>query len=414
MNYQELAQKVKSKYPGQYDDLDNKTLAQKIIAKHPEYSDTTFEPTLMDRAKKVASVSNKLFGYTAPGMLMKGANMAMGAIQKPFDVAGEKTAEFLGSKQVNPNISASVGATIQMVPNVAMSLLPAEEVSIAPKTAEGLASRALGNTKKFLGTTFARGKAQEAGQVALKEGVIPALGSPEVMMERAQALKSKTGSLLGQMRSAVGKQDISPVLTKLDDLGESLTGFSSKDIAQNLIDKGEPIGGIQGQTLKQIQFAKDTLNNLLIKGKEVDLNDVIKAKTNIGKTINWLSDNATQSNHKRIVQTIENSVKGILGGQGADLGKYNYLKKTYGASASMIKSLNNELSRGGNMPVSLPGTIVGAAELMRGNPMAALAETGVYETLKRRGAGMGASSLYKARIPVGASKALIDLTKRKK
>lgn len=43
MNYNEFAEKIKNKYP-QYNDLDNKELAQKMVAKYPqEYSDVTFD-----------------------------------------------------------------------------------------------------------------------------------------------------------------------------------------------------------------------------------------------------------------------------------------------------------------------------------------------------------------------------------
>ena len=43
MNYKELAGKVREKYPGAYDDLDDRTLAQKIVQKYPDYADTTFD-----------------------------------------------------------------------------------------------------------------------------------------------------------------------------------------------------------------------------------------------------------------------------------------------------------------------------------------------------------------------------------
>lgn len=368
------------------------------------------KPGLLSRIKTSAQTALSVPGATSSPIISL-PSQAQNVINTGFNKMGEKVATDLSSRgiqmapgtgakplRISPVVAAGLGTLTAMTPDIiSMAGTPVEAVSIAPKTAEGFASRALGNTKKFLATPFSRGKAQEAGKVALEEGVIPALGSAEEMMKRAQGLKLKTGRLLGHMRSAVGPQDISPVLTKLDNLGESLTGFSPADIPE------AGLGGTQGQTIKQIQFAKDTLNNLLIKGKKVDLNDVIKAKTSIGKTINWLADNATQGTHKSIVKAIENSVKDILGGQGADLGKYNYLKKTYGASASMIKSLNNELSRGGNMPINLPNQLIAGGELIMGNPVQAAATAGLLEAARRRGAGIAASSLYKARIPIGAS-----------
>lgn len=43
MNYEEFSQKIKAKYPGSYDDMDDRTLAQKMIQKFPQYSDVTFD-----------------------------------------------------------------------------------------------------------------------------------------------------------------------------------------------------------------------------------------------------------------------------------------------------------------------------------------------------------------------------------
>jgi hypothetical protein len=45
MDYRELAGRVREKFPGSYDDMDDTSLAQKIVSKYPEYSDTTFEKT---------------------------------------------------------------------------------------------------------------------------------------------------------------------------------------------------------------------------------------------------------------------------------------------------------------------------------------------------------------------------------
>lgn len=43
MNYTEFSKKIKQKYPGTYDYLDDKTLAQKMVQKYPQYSDVTFD-----------------------------------------------------------------------------------------------------------------------------------------------------------------------------------------------------------------------------------------------------------------------------------------------------------------------------------------------------------------------------------
>lgn len=61
MDYKELSTKIRSKYPGAYDDMDDATLAKSIVGKYPQYADTTFddpapspaptgEPTLAESA----------------------------------------------------------------------------------------------------------------------------------------------------------------------------------------------------------------------------------------------------------------------------------------------------------------------------------------------------------------------------
>jgi len=53
MDYNEFAQKVKTKYP-EYNDMDNLELAQKIVAKYPEYAETvTFEQIPTEQNKGV-------------------------------------------------------------------------------------------------------------------------------------------------------------------------------------------------------------------------------------------------------------------------------------------------------------------------------------------------------------------------
>ena len=42
MNYNEFAEKIKTKYP-QYKDMDNRELATKMVAKYPQYNDVTFD-----------------------------------------------------------------------------------------------------------------------------------------------------------------------------------------------------------------------------------------------------------------------------------------------------------------------------------------------------------------------------------
>lgn len=68
MDYNEFAEKIKTKYP-QYKDMDNKQLAEKMIAKYPQYSDVTFD-TLTEEKKGID---------LTPSGLVKQATAAVGA-----------------------------------------------------------------------------------------------------------------------------------------------------------------------------------------------------------------------------------------------------------------------------------------------------------------------------------------------
>src|SRR5271167_4170756 len=48
---QTLAQMVRSKYPGAYDDMDDVTLEKNVLAKHPEYSDLPTTKTATQKAE---------------------------------------------------------------------------------------------------------------------------------------------------------------------------------------------------------------------------------------------------------------------------------------------------------------------------------------------------------------------------
>jgi len=80
-------------------------LVAKVQAEQPK-------PSLTDRVVQGAKAA---YPYTLPGMM----NTYNDAVRKGANVAGEKTAEFLGEKGVNPNIAAAAGTAIQMTPDIA-------------------------------------------------------------------------------------------------------------------------------------------------------------------------------------------------------------------------------------------------------------------------------------------------------
>lgn len=246
------------------------------------------------------------------------------------------------------------------------------------QAAQGMARRALGFQKRLLTTPFARGKAAQAAQTALEEGVIS--GNPSSMMQKANELSNVAGQKLGAMRQAAGPTVVDPI-------------FDALETAKAGITKGRT-GGVWDVANKRIDDAQETLLGLVNKGDKVSLNDVIEAKTRLGKSINWLNDNAAQSDTKAIVQTIEKAVEDVLGKKGGDVKAYRNLKRLYGDAELMKKGLSNEVAGDQGRDLVSLGTKVIGAGIGGGNPLTGAAAAGAAELLKRRGAGMSAKLAY--------------------
>lgn len=123
---------------------------------------------------------------TSPMALL---NKIPGLASKVAGAGGEFAATQITQQGADPRFAAGVGTAISMGPDIAMLAGP-EEAKV-PEMAVPSARRALGFSKRFLKTDWARQTANEAGRTALANDVIPRLGSPEVAFERAQELERK-------------------------------------------------------------------------------------------------------------------------------------------------------------------------------------------------------------------------------
>ena len=353
-------------------------------------------------------VINQLAGKAgervATGLASRGANPA------PFGAPSRPTGPF------NPKLAAAIGTGVAMTPDIVSSVAtPIEEVPIAPKTAIGFARRGLGASKRFLNNPFTRGQAAKAAAEALSQDVIPATGSPEVMLSRSQSLEGQVGSEMGKMRKSVGPQTIDEIKQNLEDLRLSETKGNRGGVWNEIHDRiDQALKSLQGieDKVKGPPPPKSPLLNLVNERGEpfkfpskpeiptkIELDEVERLKKEISDSVNWLNDNATQSLTKKIVSKIEKGVTDILGKEGVDLNRYKILKSKYSSVKNMQKYLNNEIAaQQGNQGISLPSMVMGAGK--RGPQ--ALLDMIVTEAVKRRGAGIAARNLYKARIPLGA------------
>lgn len=129
----------------------------------------------------------------------------------------------------------------------------------------------------------------------------------------------------------------------------------------------------------------------------VGLNPVEAAKKRLAGGVNWLSDANAQKDAKSVSNAIEAGVEHILRKNGVPMDVYRSLKNKYGAASSMLEGLNNEIAgKEGRMMPSATGLLVGAGKVAGGDVSGALRDVGLWELLRRRGAGIGATSAYKA------------------
>ena len=345
-----------------------------------EWEDVQPTETMLQKGvgmvQKAIPVANQLFQYTPPGLMLKGAEMA----QKGFDVAGEKTAEYMGSKGIDPNISAGVGTGIQMVPDIATSILmPLSSSGPAVKSAVPMARRALGFQKSLLKTPFARGQATKAAETALEKGVIGYSGSPTSMLDKAQSLASTSGQRIGSI---------------LKETPASLSGaFKDLRALRPELTKGMKTGVYSGAN-KAIDDIQQNIVELSKTGSNLTAEGLNSIKARLGQSINYLADLASQSDNKAIQTTLANSIRNMVKNKLNPQEFVQYLQdqKFYNASKLMMKGLNNEIAgQMGNRVLSPYSAIAGAGQLASGNLPGAAATLGVTEGLMRRGMGTGAA-----------------------
>lgn len=357
-----------------------------------------------------------------PGAILNSAREARRAFQPGYEprntitrvgaTVGEN-APVIAATALSPVVGGPVSMAAQQVaetgkfsPVVAGSAA----LPLFSRAAEGmsvpLARRSLGFQKQFLKTPFARGKATQAAQTALEENIIPYSGNPQTMLDRATGIASTEGQKIGQTLKRT-PSDIGTAYDNLENLRNELTQGTQGGVYQST---NKAIDTIQ-ESLSQLASRGDPsakMNDLamsLFEKKQVrpsgstkiNASELNKIKEKVGKSLNYLADQASQLDNKAIVNNLANTIRDSVKQFVSPKEYVSFLKsqKLYSAAELMQKGLNNEISsQMSNMPLSLPsiGSGIGSA-VLTGNPLKAAASTGIFEALKRRGAGSSARLL---------------------
>jgi len=195
------------------------------------------------------------------------------AIQKPFDVAGEKTAEFLASKGVPPAAAAGIGLPIQMAPEIALSAIGGRVAKTAATGAAKAAKRALPSEK-----VLSRGIAQAEAKAGIKQtavnlkGVARDLNVPlEKNVLRGKSIVTKQIPQ-DEIRTAV----INRVL-EARRAGETLPPQVARDVVKLFDTELKKGKGFAGQIAAALGKAPTLEKGLLAQGKRYGQEIVSKA-----------------------------------------------------------------------------------------------------------------------------------------
>lgn len=290
--------------------------------------------------------------------------------------------------RVNPTVAGIAGGVVENLPDIA-SMAVSPEIQGVAESALPMARRALGFSKQFLKTPFARGQATKAAEVALEKGVIGS--NPQSMFDKATELASKSGEKIKSVLKNV-PANFDQAASNLEKLRGALTSGTKEGA---LSKANTAIDDVQA-SIRELSNQVPSLEKGVSAAGEKSVSVLNKLKNRVGKSINYLADLASQGDNKAIQNTLANSIRDMVKKFANPQEFISYLEnqRLFNAAELMKKGLNNELAgQMGNSAVSLPGVIVGAAQ---GNVPQAVAATGLFEGAKRAGAGIGANIIQGA------------------
>lgn len=341
---------------------------------------------------KSSSMIERVAAYAqAPGQDLSPQGM-LAKVPEYLSKAGEYAGDLIANEApkygVDPMIAAGVGTAATVAPDLLMMASPGGFGAKIPRdinlgdAAVAAARRGLGFQKSMLKTPFARRQANAAAKIALDEGVVSKLGSPDATLQMARAKLSSVGTELGDIGKKVGDlvdDDVQALYGQLDNLKATLVKG-----------RGGPTYDALGKKLDEV---KEDIAGLMKDGRVPSYQDILDLKKRYGGKINYLSDLATQQDTKATINAIEKGFEQIVEKKTDAVGRYRDLKKIYGGLANAVSALSNEVAgQQGNQFFSLPSTVMAAGGLANG-PVQGLVAGAARE-------------IFQKRLPLGGARAL--------
>lgn len=234
MNSQEFAAKVRSKYPGSYDDLDDNTLTQNILTKYPQYKDMVDEGPGMLKSAALGAMSGIPGAETAvsgieSALTPKTYAEAHQGLETAKDQAWDthpiaygtgKGAGIVGTALAAP-VTEGVGGAMAL--GAGIGALSGSDTAATPSDIPLSAAKGVGTGAVLGAAGHGVGKAIEAIPGATK-GVLASLGSQTTKQDIEDYLNNPEA-----IRSALTKSQIGEKAADLtSDLGTAASHLSGE------------------------------------------------------------------------------------------------------------------------------------------------------------------------------------------
>lgn len=282
MNYTEFSKKIKAKYPGSYDDLDDKTLAQKMVEKYPQYSDVTFDDY--------------------------GAKDYIGDIARPLLIGGGAIGGGLAGASVGGPVGAVGGGALGYgTGKAAADLLDRSLGRMAP-------IKNIGSAAKEVGASLKEGAEAEALGLGFK------VAAPLFMKG-----VGKTGAQIGEWATGIPAKDFGTVARTPSSMLPGTMGRAKKLFAKAASEAGVS-DEITPELLKRIKpssagasnYAFDAYEQIL-EGKQLLPKDALAARQALDAI--YPLPNAKNASYIRILDKMRNTFQDVISSASPELQK---------------------------------------------------------------------------------------------
>lgn len=434
MDYKDLASRVRSKYPGVYDDLDDNTLAQKIVSKYPDaYGDTTFDdnqpsaleagargaaqgltlghadeitgaleaatsdkpyaqardesranyakakaahPVIYGAADAAGSIPGYVGATALTGNPISGAALA-GAVQGEGNSEGKD----LTSVAKDTAMGGAVGAAAGKLGEMASSALAPEALA---RTAEENAAKAAGGTMtdfKNLGAD----KMRQAGRTMLDNDMLSPLADTEDIASANDAVNKEAGATIG---------DFLKGMTDQGEMADPQLFTNKLELLKNKLTQGGE-GGHNDKIIDAVDTAIDTIKGYGDQPMTFELANHIKGL--LQKAANWRmgEDSVVGSTNRQIAGSFRSTMDTALenaenpkalvdpNNPRASFEDFKQAKQNWGGSETVGDLLNKRGAR------ELGNSTYGPLEMMAGmtgeNPITGVAKATAWKMMRRYG-----------------------------